>query len=171
MIVCVFVVKVGMATWQQKGGTESTPGPDPTIAKSGLFGRGDIIGLFHDGQEISAQVSKTEYAIKYGSSLAWGIGIKPLIIRIPGVSKASAIEFLNSHIESDGTVSKTKLAYFDLDTAWAVLPQARKDEINNNRDVTLTATQIKPYLKIKTGVDKAGYPIKDPGDPTVAVNF
>ena len=111
---------------------------------------GDIIDIVEDGELFGVQVSKTEWIAAGLDAEDFMTKKKPLIVNIDGVPRSKVVSFLESDTDVNGDRLKKRLLNIDYVSLWSILPQAKKDIILNDREITVTVLQIKNFLKRKS---------------------
>lgn len=94
---------------------------DSTKDQRGCWKRGMIVEIYEDGRCTEAPSSNS----------------KMVFVHIPGVSKAQAEKYLEQ--------TETRRRTFILD--WSTLPTVAKNTLQNTRELTVTLTQVKKYIR------------------------
>lgn len=115
---------------------------------------GDVIDVVEDGQLLGKQISKAEWIDAGEKPGDFELKKKPLIINLSGVPVAKLESFLEADIvvekEGDESSGKKRLLSIDYVGLWAILPQSKKNRITNEREITITKTQLRDFLKRKS---------------------
>ena len=114
--------------------TDSTHS-DPVKDERGCYKRGDIVEAFEDGKMQTPPV-----------------GSPFVLVRVIGLTKAQANTYIYSHEDAEGNALKRRKFKIRVDD----VPQTIKDQLRDNREVTVTLAQIKSFIRNKvTGLDEA----------------
>lgn len=109
-----------MCTLQLYAGSDRT-NADPTKDLRGCYKRGMVIAVYDDGvcNEPPSANGNTVF------------------VHIPGVAKSQATKYLEQTDE--------RRRAFKVD--WTTLPNSAKNALQDNREITVTLTQVKKYIR------------------------
>jgi len=106
---------------------------DPIKDKRGCYKRGDIVQVYEDGECKEPPAPDSKF----------------VIVKITGLSKATAEQYAKqdeSIVDGKTGINTRRLYHLD----FSLLPKTIIDTLKTDRQITVTLSQVKNYIKNKT---------------------